>query len=87
MRKRNIAAVLSFVVPGFGLLYLHRPKSAVANLLLAIVVPIVASLLIPIEHLHYALLAVAAGSAGYAHAAGSRYTSADAAPKAPAQSA
>ncbi len=67
MTRRTIATCLNFVLPGAGLWYLEHPIMGAANLLIAIAAPVVGLLVIP-EHAHYALLAVAAGSAGFAHA-------------------
>lgn len=73
MKKPAVAAALSFVLPGAGLWYLGRKSWAIANLLGAAV------LLFGItatgsfsDQIHYVILAVAAGSAGLAHAAASR---------------
>ncbi len=73
MKKSTIAAVLNFVIPGAGLWYLGRRSWAAANVLgaTALVLGITATGQLS-EQIHYVILAVAAGSAGLAHAAGSR---------------
>lgn len=68
MKRSTKAAALSFFVPGAGLWYLGKPLHAVMNLLVAAILTTLA-LVSGHEHLHYAILAIAAGSAGYAHAA------------------
>ena len=69
MRHTTKASLLSFVLPGAGLWYCHRRKLAVVNLLLAIAVPVVGfSTGFLSEHIHWVILAIAAGSAGLAHA-------------------
>ncbi|MEQ9409098.1 MAG: hypothetical protein RIK87_15290 [Fuerstiella sp.] len=72
MKRRTIATALNFVVPGAGLWYLGRIRSGVLNLLVAILVPVAVGILVSSETTYslYAVLAVAAGSAGFAHAAG-----------------
>lgn len=70
MKRRTIATILNFVLPGAGLWYLDRKKSAGVNLVLAILIPALGSMPWSGEHAHYFFLAVAAGSAGYAHAVG-----------------
>ena len=74
MKRRTIATVMSLFVPGSGLWYLHRKSAAVINLALAILIPTLIGLFWTTEYIHYVLLAVAAGSAGYAHAVGTRYS-------------
>jgi len=66
MTRRTIATCLNFVLPGAGLWYLSHPAVGFVNLLIAIAAPAIGLVLFP-EHAHYALLAVAAGSAGFAH--------------------
>jgi hypothetical protein len=65
-----VGVVLNFVLPGAGLWYLGRSKSAVINLLVALIVP-AGALVMQSGYLHYIVLAIAAGSAGYAHAVAS----------------
>ncbi|MCA9013430.1 MAG: hypothetical protein KDB01_26955, partial [Planctomycetaceae bacterium] len=56
--------------PGAGLWYLGRRKSAAVNLLVALVIPLMAlSTDFLAEHAQWVFLAIAAGSAGIAHAA------------------
>lgn len=76
MKHRTIATALNFVIPGAGLWYLGLKKAGILNLLVAILIPTVIGMFWPGEHVLYVLLAVAAGSAGFAHAAGSRTASA-----------
>jgi hypothetical protein len=73
MKKSTVAAVLNFVIPGAGLWFLGRKSWAAANLLGAtvLVLGITAAGQLS-EQVHYVILAVAAGSAGLAHAVGSR---------------
>ena len=68
--KELVAVLLNFVLPGSGLLYLGRPLEALANFAVALAIPVM-WLMLPdgLESIHYALLVVSAGSAGYAHAA------------------
>lgn len=69
MRKATKASVLSFILPGAGLWYCNYRKLAIANLLLAIAVPVIGSLTEFLsEHIQWLILAIAAGSAGLAHA-------------------
>ncbi len=69
MKKSTVAAVLNFVIPGAGLWYLGRRSWAAANLLGAtvLVLGITAAGQLS-EQVHYVILAIAAGSAGLAHA-------------------
>ena len=67
MSRSTVAAVLSFVVPGAGLWYLGHRLKAEVNFLVAVVLTVVATMS-SYEHVHYVFLAIAAGSAGYAHA-------------------
>ena len=72
MSRPPVAFLLSFVVPGLGLIYLGKTTAGIVNLAVAIVIPLVMLLVwrqAAFDFLHYALLAVAAGSAGAAHAA------------------
>lgn len=68
MKRSTKAATLSFLLPGAGLWYLGESAHAIINFAVAIVLAALA-LFSSHEHLHYALLAIAAGSSGYAHAA------------------
>lgn len=76
MKHRTAATALNFVIPGAGLWYLGLTKAGILNLLVAVLVPTVIGMFWPGEHVLYILLAVAAGSAGFAHAAASRTASA-----------
>jgi len=68
MRPDRLAAALSFVIPGAGLWYLGKRLWAVLNFILAVCVVTVLYGVEPVsEHIHYVILAVAAGSAGLAH--------------------
>jgi hypothetical protein len=65
MKKANIAAALSFVVPGAGLWFLEKRLWAVVNLLVATSLVLLLSGFGPAnERIHYVILAVAAGSSG-----------------------
>lgn len=68
MRSTVTAPLLNALLPGAGMWYLGRPGRAIANFGLAVLITAVASVF-GSEHIHYVLLAIAAGSAGYAHAA------------------
>ena len=72
LRKPLIAFVLSFILPGAGLLYLKRWRGGLINLLLVHFVLFALAFGLNDsfvnEHLHYVFLILAAGSAGYAHA-------------------
>ena len=65
------AALLSFLLPGLGLLYLGYRWSAVGNFLLVNLVVFFATIVYAdpklMEHIHYVFLGLAALSAGYAH--------------------
>jgi len=72
MKNRNIAASLNFFVPGSGLWYLGKRRWAIANLFAATGILLSAGgIEVAAERIHYVILAVAAGSAGLAHAVGS----------------
>jgi hypothetical protein len=77
MKRSTIASVLSFVLPGAGLWYCRFRKLAVANLLIAVLIPVAAfSTGFLNEHVHWLILGIAAGSAGFAHSmSGSRHYS------------
>ena len=82
MKSPQLAAFLSFVLPGAGLWYIGRTGLGFANLTLAIAVPVIwlDSVMNGIESVHYVALAIAAGSAGFAHALagrGDRHTEPD----------
>lgn len=70
-KKPWVAFVLSFLLPGSGLVYLGRVKAGVLNFVLVHLFLVgLLSLQEPtvLEHIHYVFLALAAASAGYAHA-------------------
>jgi hypothetical protein len=73
MKSPARAFLLSFVIPGLGLAYLGKRRSAALNFLVAVFVPVATYLLWPdtsLDFMHYVVLAIAAGSAGLAHAVG-----------------
>lgn len=73
MKKSTIAATLNFGIPGAGFWYLGKRSLAIANLLVATAIVFLLAGYVPAaERIHYVILAVAAGSAGLAHAIGSR---------------
>ncbi|MBI1313969.1 hypothetical protein GC176_21960 [bacterium] len=73
MKTSTIAAALNFAIPGSGLWYLGHRVVGVLNLLVAtLIVVLLAGVPSVEEEVHYVILAVAAGSAGLAHAVGSR---------------
>jgi hypothetical protein len=68
MKRSTKASLLSLILPGAGLWYCGWRKLAIANFLLAAVVPIVGLTTdFFSEHIQWIFLAVAAGSAGIAH--------------------
>lgn len=73
MKKSTIAAVTSFVIPGAGLWYLGKRAVGIVNLLIASAIIVLLAGAVS-DQIHYVILAVAAGSAGLAHAIGSRST-------------
>ena len=73
MKRSSIAALLSLILPGAGLWYCGRPRMALANFLIAVACPAVGLMAgFLAEHILWILLAIAAGSAGLAHAVGSQ---------------
>lgn len=77
MRKSTIAALMSLVIPGSGLFYCGRVRLALVNIVIALVVPLVAVWAgFPGEHVLWLILALAAGSAGFAHATAEKLFSA-----------
>lgn len=66
MSKTIIATVMNFLVPGAGLLYLGRALIGLINFIIAAALTFLAAVYLS-EYTHYALLIVAAGSAGFAH--------------------
>jgi predicted metal-dependent enzyme (double-stranded beta helix superfamily) len=68
MKRSTKAAAFSFVIPGAGLWYLGESRQSIVNLIGAAVLSAIV-IATGHEHLHWGLLAIAAGSSGYAHAA------------------
>lgn len=71
MKRSTLATFLNFVVPGAGLWYLGHRLWCVVNLCVATAIVLGAGSLAPDllgERIHYVFIAVAAGSAGLAHA-------------------
>lgn len=68
MKRTTIPATLSFLVPGAGLWYLGLKVKAVINFIVGAIFTALA-VFSGHEYFHYMILAVAAGSSGYAHAA------------------
>ena len=72
MENQNVGAALNFFVPGSGFWYLGKHRWAIANLFVATGILLSAGGIEAVaERIHYVILAVAAGSAGLAHAVGS----------------
>jgi len=71
MKKSTIAAVTSLAIPGAGLWYLGKWAMGMVNLLVATAIIVLLAGVVS-DQIHYVILAVAAGSAGLAHAIGSR---------------
>jgi|SaaInlStandDraft_1057018.scaffolds.fasta_scaffold441166_1 hypothetical protein len=76
MKKSTIAAATSLVIPGAGLWYLGKRAMGMVNLLVATAIIVLLAGLVS-DQIHYVILAVAAGSAGLAHAIGSRSAKSD----------
>ena len=73
MKRSTLAALLNFAVPGAGLWYLGARLYGVINLAVATAVILLLSRPEATEErMHYVILAVAAGSAGLAHAMATR---------------
>lgn len=75
MKSPTVAAIANFCIPGAGLWYLRRRKLASINFVIAVVAALVFAVAAPeliAGRLHYLLLAIAAGSAGFAHAVAMR---------------
>lgn len=66
MSRTTVATLLNFLVPGAGLWYLGYDGKAIKNFAVAVVLGVI-GLGSQREHVLYLFLAVAAGSAGYAH--------------------
>ena len=70
-RKPLIAGILSFVIPGLGLLYIGHKTGALINFALVNLTLIVFTVFLAdptlIEHVHWLFLGLGALSAGYAH--------------------
>ena len=71
MKKSIIASVSNFVLPGSGLWYLGEHRRSIWNFAIACGIT-AAVFVLRFEQIHYVLLAIAAGSAGYAHAVSTR---------------
>lgn len=74
-RKRWIVALLSFILPGAGLVYLGKWSWGLLNLAVAVAILALGMLAggdLFVAYIHYPALAVAAGSAGLAHAVAQR---------------
>ena len=67
MKRSTKAATLSLLIPGAGLWHLGEKRKAIVNFLIALVVTMLA-IFSAHEHVHYAFLAIAFGSSGYAPA-------------------
>lgn len=73
MKTSTIATALNFIVPGSGLWYCGKRMWGVANLLLAsVIVSVLVGHPVTGERIHYVMLAVAAGAAGWAHSVASQ---------------
>lgn len=73
MKRSTTAALLSLVLPGAGLWYCGWPGLALTNFLIAAGIPLLGfSVGFISEHVSWVFLAIAAGSAGFAHAVASR---------------
>ena len=69
MKRATKAAILSLVIPGTGLWYSGHGRLGIINLLIALCLPAAGFVTgFMAEHVHYVFLAIAAGSAGLAHA-------------------
>lgn len=69
MKQSTKAALLSLIIPGAGLWYCGRRGLAVVNFLLAVAIPAIGLTMgFLAEHIQWVFLAIAAGSAGLAHA-------------------
>lgn len=76
MRKSTIAALMSLLIPGAGLLYCGRMRLALVNMDLGLMLPLaVVWAGFPSEHVLWLILAIAAGSAGFAHATAQKLSS------------
>lgn len=76
MKKSTTATVMNFVIPGIGLCYLGKRAAGVVNLLVATTLIMLLAGAVS-DQIHYVILAVAAGSAGLAHALGRRSTTSE----------
>ncbi len=69
MQRATTAAILSLLIPGAGLWYSGHGRMGIVNFLIALGLPAAGFLTgFMAEHVHYVFLAIAAGSAGLAHA-------------------
>ena len=77
MKRSTTATLLSLVLPGAGLWFCGWPRLALTNFLIAAGIPLLGfSVGFIGEHVQWVFLAVAAGSAGLAHAVASSSESA-----------
>ena len=70
-KSGRLAFLYSFVLPGAGLVYLGKWRAGAVNLAIAILLPVLAVYAMPdgfVDHIHYLLLVIAAGSGAFAHA-------------------
>ncbi|HQZ66873.1 MAG TPA: hypothetical protein PLY87_17395 [Planctomycetaceae bacterium] len=73
MKRSTRAGLLSLILPGAGLWYCGRPLLGLINFVIALVSPLIGFYAGLIgEHILWMILAIAAGSAGFAHAVGSQ---------------
>ncbi len=69
MQRATRAAILSLLIPGAGLWYSGHGRLGIINFVVALCLPAAGFLTgFMAEHVHYVFLAIAAGSAGLAHA-------------------
>jgi hypothetical protein len=77
MKNPWYAFALSLIVPGAGLAYCHKWTWAVGNLALVTLAIAAVVFFFPdsvvYNHIHYLIVALAAGSAGFAHAVATQW--------------
>jgi hypothetical protein len=72
MSHPQTAFLLNFIIPGVGLAYLGKKSVAMVNFGIAVILPLAACWFWPetsSNWVRYLILAIAAGSGGFAHAA------------------